>query len=123
MFKNKDKINIELILEPWKKQVKFLEQKVASLESEKTKLLDAILSVKAPEAYKEMKEDQARASIEPELTEEEKRIAKIKQETIEKYMESLEGPLFKGAEDFDVWLNSVLAPGIESKPLNYSDES
>ena len=110
------------LVEAYQGQIDILKQRVTELEKDRNKLLDALLSVKAPEAYAEMKHDEYRSqSTSPNIKEEEDKKAIIRK-TEREWLRSLEGPLFTSPDDFDQWLRTRTGPpdpeGLESEPLH-----
>jgi peptidoglycan hydrolase CwlO-like protein len=93
------------------------------LKSQVTKLQDALVAARAPEAYRDQqiaREDENRAPVDPELIERNKLI----QKTTTEYMSGLEKPLFKSADDLDDLLARSLMRNAEGPAsLHRNDES
>jgi peptidoglycan hydrolase CwlO-like protein len=93
------------------------------LKSQVTKLQDALVAARAPEAYRDQqiaREDENRAPVDPELIERNKLI----QKTTTEYMSGLEKPLFKSADDLDDLLARSLMRTTEGPAsLHRNDES
>jgi hypothetical protein len=82
------------------------------LKSQVTKLQDALVAARAPEAY--------RVPMDPEVMERNKLI----QETTTEYMSGLEKPLFRDANDLDDLLSRALMRNIEPPAsIHGNDES
>ena len=109
----KDK-DLELLLQPYREQIESLKAEVSELKAEKDKLLDALLSVKTPEAYKEMRSDIRETKNTPEIDPTDIERLKIHEETTKKWFEGLEAPVFRGPDEMvgmlDKWLTKEPAP-------------
>lgn len=111
------KKDIERELWEYKAKVKSLEDQLVvaridkqELQLQVGKLQDAVLSIQAPEAYRDQKvKDYENASepVSPEETERRRVYAKVYTE----YMNGMEGPLFRGPEEMDDLLEASLLRG------------
>lgn len=93
------------------------------LQSQVTKLQDALVAAKAPEAYRDQqieREDQTQVPVSEERIEKNR----IIQNTTEAYMNSLEKPLFQSADDLDALLaRSLMRDQKGPASLHGNDES
>jgi chromosome segregation ATPase len=93
------------------------------LKTQITKLQDALVSARAPEAYRDQqleREEKNRVPVDPETIERNK----IIQDTTTEYMSGLEKPLFRDANDLDDLLSRSLMHAIEpAASLHGNDES
>ena len=93
------------------------------LKSQVTKLQDALVAARAPEAYRDQqiaREEENRVPMDPALIERNKLI----QETTEGYMAGLEKPLFRSADDLDDLLaRSLMRTAEGPASLHGNDES
>jgi hypothetical protein len=91
------------------------------LQSQVTKLQDALVSARAPEAYRDQqleREDAERVPMDPEKLERNR----IMSETTEKYMSNMEKPLFETADDLDAMLARSLMQGVEGPASLHGNE-
>ena len=109
----------ELERELWesKARVVSLEEQVVlarldkqELQLQVNKLQDAVLSIQAPEAYRDQKVKDFEESVTP-LSAEEKEKREIQAKVYRDYMNGMEGSLFRSAEDLDDLLESSLLRG------------
>jgi peptidoglycan hydrolase CwlO-like protein len=95
----------------------------AELKSQVTKLQDALVAARAPEAYRDQqlaREDEKRIPMSPEEIERNH----IIQETTAEYMSALEKPLFRDANDLDDLLARSLMRNMEPPAsIHGNDES
>jgi chromosome segregation ATPase len=77
------------------------------LQAQVTKLQDALVSIRAPEAYRDQQIEREEADRVP-MSDEAKDRNRITQETTTEYMNNLEGPLFKDAYALDDLLTTAL---------------
>ena len=93
------------------------------LKAQVTKLQDALVSARAPEAYRDQqlaREEEKRVPMDPEVVERNKLI----QDTTTEYMSGLEKPLFRDANDLDDLLSRALMRNVEPPAsLHGNDES
>ncbi len=93
------------------------------LQSQVTKLQDALVAAKAPEAYRDQqieREDQTQVPVSADRIEKNR----IIQDTTEAYMNSLEKPLFQSADDLDALLaRSLMRDRKGPASLHGNDES
>jgi chromosome segregation ATPase len=93
------------------------------LKSQVTKLQDALVAARAPEAYRDQqlaREEENRVPMDPEVLEKNRLIA----ETTTEYMSGLEKPLFRDANDLDDLLSRALMRTIEPPAsIHGNDES
>ncbi len=96
----------------------------AGLSEQITKLQDSLISVQAPEAYRDQqleREDDGRPPVSAELLERNR----ITAEVTTKYLRSIEGSMFpRGAEDIDDLLRTGIIRDIQPpESLHGNDES
>ena len=93
------------------------------LKAQIEKLQDALVSVRAPEAYRDQqieKDEATRVPISDEILERNKLI----QETTTEYINGIERPLFKSWDDMDDLLTHALLKDVEGPgSLHGNDES
>jgi hypothetical protein len=95
----------------------------AELQAQVTKLQDALVSVRAPEAYRDQQIEREDEFKEP-ISEETLNRNKIIQETTTEYINGLEGPLFKSFDDMDDLLTSALIRDTQGPAsIHGNDES
>ena len=124
------KKDIERELWEYKGRVKSLEEQLViarldkqELQVQVTKLQDGVLSIQAPEAYRDQRVKEYEEQSEPVSAEEvEKR--KLQAKVYRDYMNGMEGPLFHNAEEMDDLITSSLLRGDHSPDsLHGSNES
>lgn len=112
----------ELERELWesKARVVSLEEQVVlarldkqELQLQVNKLQDAVLSIQAPEAYRDQQIKDFEEKSTP-ISEEEKEKRDIQARVYREYMNGMEGSLFRSAEDLDDLLESSLLRGDHS---------
>ena len=122
------KKDIEELLDLYKDQITGLREQVTQLREEKIALQDqnfrlqeGLLNIRAPEAYRDMIADRAPdVGISPEAADRTKQIKNLTGQ----FINSVEQPLFKNADDMLRMLSSTISEGgIESKSLHNNDES
>jgi len=79
----------------------------AELQAQIVKLQDALVSVRAPEAYRDQQIEREEEDRVP-MSEEAIKKNRLTQETTTEYMNALEGPLFKDAYALDDLLTTAL---------------
>lgn len=128
------KKELEDVIALYKEQVSFLKEQNTLLLDEKEKyrlqiekLQDAIINIRAPEAYRDLVADRAELESRAELGEIDReyleRQRQIKE--VEKtWLSNLERPLFKNADDMAEMLgSSLLRTPPESKSIHENSES
>lgn len=91
------------------------------LQSQVTRLQDALVSARAPEAYRDQqieKEDAERTPVDEEKLERNR----IIKDTTEQYMNALEKPLFQSADDLDAMLARSLMQDMEGPASLHGNE-
>ena len=100
-----------------------VQEEKLELTSQIGKLQDALISIRAPVAYIDQQEEKYEAK-QPKLSPETLEKNRITKEFTEKYLNGMEGPLFRTPEDMDDLLVSGLISKIEtSTSLHGNDES
>jgi len=95
----------------------------AELQAQVTKLQDALVSVRAPEAYRDQQIEKEEVDRVP-MSEEAIKRNRLTQETTTEYMNNLEGPLFKDAYALDDLLTTALVRANKGPvSLHGNDES
>ena len=122
----------ELERELWesKARVVSLEEQVVlarldkqELQLQVNKLQDAVLSIQAPEAYRDQRVKEYEEDSIP-VSAEEKEKRDIQAKVYRDYMNGMEGPLFRGPEELDDLLESSLLRGDHSpSSLHGNNES
>lgn len=117
-------------VELYKDQILFLKEQLDTVREEKEqyrqqveRLQDAIINIKAPEAYLDMKRDM---SAIPEISKEEIEKRQRMQEVQDQYIRSIEEPLFRNGDDLDLMIKSGLAKDAVSSEdisIHGNDES
>lgn len=94
------------------------------LNEQIVRLQDGLMSIRAPEAYRDMRSDARETSISAEQLEAMRRNQEI-QKTRERYVRAMEGDVIKTKEDLDELMNAVLIKGNKtgSKSLHQNSES
>lgn len=100
--------DIEDILKPYNAQIEFLESRVEKLEKENERLLEAVLSVQAPDAYREMMFDKATIQQAESISKEDKKRKEVEARTQEAWFQNLEKPIFGEWEEFEDYLRSKM---------------
>lgn len=98
------------------KEKEFLYKQIETLQEEKKdlfkridKLQEALIASKSPDAYREMKYDERAMNI-SEPSEEAKKEHQLRRETVNNYLNSLENPTFKNADDM---INILASGGLD----------
>ncbi len=98
-------------------------EEVQHLRSQVERLQDAYLAVQHPVAYRQVKEDQYDAQN-PQVDETFSKESRQRKEWQDKYLDSLEGPIFDSADQMIETLQMVDAPRtIEPKSVHGNNES
>ncbi len=98
-------------------------EEVKHLRDQVDRLQDAYLAVQHPVAYKQVKEDQYDANY-PDIDETFSKESRQRKQWQDKYLDSLEGPIFNSADEMIETLQMVDAPRIvESKSVHGNTES
>jgi predicted nucleic acid-binding Zn-ribbon protein len=98
-------------------------EEVKHLRSQVERLQDAYLAVQHPVAYRQVKEDQYDAQN-PQVDETFSKESRQRKEWQDKYLDSLEGPIFDSADQMIETLQMVDAPRtIEPKSVHGNTES
>jgi ribosome recycling factor len=93
------------------------------LQAQVTKLQDALVSVRAPEAYRDQQIEKDEENREP-ISDETLERNKLIQETTTEYINGIEGPLFKSFDDMDDLLTHALLTEVQGPAsLHGNDES
>ena len=124
------KRDVERELDVSQVKIEMLEKQLAAAQDDKEvlnaqilKLQDAVLSVRTPDAYQDMKFKELESEREP-ISAEKRERNRIYKEVTEMYLNECENPLFKSAEDLDDMITAGLirdAPELQSTHGN--DES
>lgn len=120
------KSDLELMVEPYKMQIDMLKEHIDRLEKQNKSLLEAVMASKAPDAYREMKADEAALSNFKEVTPEENRKRELEYEVKRKWLEAIEAPTFNSFDEFEAFLKRQSPPSedvLESTPLHENSES
>ncbi len=96
----------------------------AELQAQVTKLQDALVSVRAPEAYRDQQIEREEEDHVP-MSQDAMDKNRITQEVTTEYLNSLEKPLFKDAYDLDDLLTTAIVRSSKTGPvsLHGNDES
>lgn len=118
----------EELLQMYKDQIEFFKnelyaarEKIAEYQKQNFDLQSALMSVRAPEAYNDMKRDSIQIP-ESQLSEEERIERQIMTEMLPKHLQMIEKPLFESAEDMQRALSPLIEPK-KSKPIHNNEES
>ena len=110
-------------IEALEEQVRTVQADKAGLTEQVTKLQDSLISVKAPEAYRDQqleREDDGRPPVSAETLERNR----ITQKVTTEYLRSLEEPMFKSGHDLDDLLTTGIIRDIKPPAsLHDNDES
>jgi hypothetical protein len=112
---------LEVLLEPYKMQIEMLKEHVDRLEKQNKSLLEAVMSSRAPDAYREMKADEAALSNFKDITPEDSRKRELEYEVKKKWLEAIEAPTFNSFDEFESFLRRQSPPSedvLESEPLH-----
>lgn len=115
------KNNIELLLEPYKMQIDMLKEHIERLEKQNKVLTEALVAAKSPDAYREMKADEAALSNYNEIPPEQKRKKELEYEIQKQWIENLEAPVFNSFDEFEAFLRRKNPPtdkDVELEPLH-----
>lgn len=119
------------IIEVYKDQIAFLKGQVQEIKDEKDelraqveKLQDAIINVRAPEAYKDLMYDKhvQQSDLDPEEIEKQKKTLEIEK----LYLQDIESPTFRSGEDIELLLMSGMIKGAtqsQDTSIHGNDES
>lgn len=91
------------------------------LQSQVTRLQDALVSARAPEAYRDQQIEKEEAERTP-VDEEKLERNRIIKDTTEQYMNALEKPLFQSADDLDAMLARSLMQDMEGPASLHGNE-
>ena len=125
------KIELGEILAAKNEQIDFLRAELLEsrnreqkLNEQVVRLQDGLMSIRAPEAYRDMRMDARETPISAEQLEAMKKHQEI-QKTRERYVRAMEGDVIKTKEDLDDLMNTVLMKGnnVGSKSLHGNTES
>jgi len=120
------KSDLNIVIEPYLSQIDMLKSQIASLEAQNKQLTEALISVNAPVAYREIKADQAAAANAKPLDKEDLRKKELEYEVRQRWLSSLEAPVLTSFDDFEDFLKSRNPPtdqDVESRPLHPNTES
>jgi predicted RNase H-like nuclease (RuvC/YqgF family) len=115
------KTDLELMVEPYKMQIEMLKEHIDRLEKQNKSLLEAVMASKSPDAYREMKADEAALANFKEVSPEENRKRELEYEVKRKWLEAIEAPTFNSFEEFESFLQRQNPPSeatLESEPLH-----
>lgn len=110
---------IETILKPYQDQINFLKERIDDLKEENGRLLEALVAAKSPEAYREMLHDKASLENYNNTTEEDRKKARIQNQTVQSYLEGLEQPLFRTFDDVKSYIANQYG-GVDERELEPS---
>ncbi len=91
------------------------------LQSQVTKLQDALVAAKAPEAYRDQQIEKAEANRTP-ISDEQRERSRIIQKTTDAYVQGIEKPMFRDAQDMDDLLSRSLMRNIEAPGSLHNNE-
>jgi len=119
---------VEELLQIYKDQVEFFKNQVEVLREEKAELQkqisnlqEGLMCIRAPEAYKELKQDGLPFES---MTQEEKTHMRIYQEFLPNHLKRIEGPMFESPDEMITSLGSVISEGgLKSESLHNNNES
>ncbi len=110
-------------IEALEEQVRTVQADKAGLTEQVTKLQDSLISVRAPDAYRDQqleREDDGRPPVSAEILERNK----ITAEVTTQYMRALEQPMFRDGNDLDDLLKAGIINDIQPPAsLHDNDES
>ncbi len=110
-------------IEALEEQLKNAQTDRVGLNDQITKLQDSLISIRAPEAYRDQqleREDDGRPPVSAEILERNK----ITQRVTTEYLRSLEEPMFKSGHDLDDLLTSGIINDIKPPAsIHDNDES
>jgi hypothetical protein len=112
---------LEVLLEPYKMQIEMLKEHIDRLEKQNKSLLEAVMASRAPDAYREMKADEAALSNFKDVTPEDSRKRELEYEVKKKWLEAIEAPTFNSFDEFESFLRRQSPPSedvLESEPLH-----
>ena len=120
------KTDLECLIEPYKMQIEMLKEHIDRLEKQNKSLLEAVMSSRAPDAYREMKADEAALANFQEPSKEDQRKREIEYEVKKQWLESIEAPTFNSFDEFESFLrrqNPATDEDVASEPLHPNSES
>lgn len=107
-------------------KIELYKEQIEDLKKQNKALMETLIAVKSPDAYKEMKADEiALANFRSEDLEEAKK-REIRHDVQRKWLEGIEAPTFNSFDDFEAWLrakNPSMAEDVATKPLHLNSES
>ena len=120
---------LESLVETYKSQLEQKIEECTELREEKQviqqqlfNLQDGLMSIRAPEAYRDQRSDSVHVEIDGEKQAEMSRDESIRQE----YIKALEGPVFRSPEDIETLLGTAFLSdgiGIAEQSLHENNES
>lgn len=117
------KKDLEGLVDAYKEIIDDLKARNERLEMQVDRLQDALICTRAPEAYRDMKADEAG---EPEVDPEALRIARLRADTEAEYLRATEQPLFRDGDEFVDMLEMSLAASaspVDGNSLHDNGES
>jgi len=119
----KELIACQTKIEFLEKQLEITQEDKETLNAQILKLQDAMMSVKAPEAYQDMRFKEFEDNQDP-VSKELKEKARIVQDLTTQYINECENPLFTSKQDLEDLITSGLIKDIPTTPsLHGNDES
>ena len=107
-----------LMMELAKAQVKneLYEEQISNLNAQVNRLQEALVAATAPRAYEQIQMDK----IEPNVPDPKREQKEIEDRVLKDYMEAVEGPTFKDADDLVSSLGALIGinPGTDSLHSN-----
>ncbi len=128
LFKNKDEAisrlgNLEGKIDIYEKLIEEQRSTIEHLREQINRTQEALIATQHPIAYRHLKDDEAAAQA-PEIPEVFSAESRQRKDWQDKYLDSLEGPIFNSADEMIETLKMVGAPKtIEPKSLHGNSES
>ncbi len=108
-------------IESLEEQIRIVQADKAGLTEQITKLQDSLISVRAPDAYRDQqleREDDGRPPVSAETLERNR----ITADVTTKYMRALEGPMFRDGNDLDDLLKAGIIKDIRPPASLHDNE-
>ena len=97
-----------------------LEDEIAYLRNQVSKLQECLFSVNAPEGYRQLKLDEQNLTVDPNITEERKRMKEERNFYSDLAIEQ-ERPLFENIEELESALAHITRGGLRTGPTDPSN--
>lgn len=118
--------DVDAVVGLYKEQINMLKEHIDRLEKQNKSLMEALIAAKSPDAYREMKAEEAALSNFKEESPEKLRRREIEYDVKKQWLENLESPTFNSFHEFEAFLRRKNPPtdeDVASEPLHPNTES